>query len=153
MQKILEQGQFLFHTLPDIMPLALHVAQFFPQPNKAILGLHELMVNAIEHGNLGIGYEEKTRLIAEGMWREEVERRLAQPAYAHKRVRLEWLRSDGGIMACISDEGAGFDWQRYTMLAQDRVAHAHGRGIAIAHAAMLGQVEYVGIGNSVICRV
>jgi len=37
------------------------------------------LINAVEHGNLQIGYELKTQLVAEGRWREEIERRQDDP--------------------------------------------------------------------------
>ena len=41
-----------------------------------MIGLVELMINAIEHGNLGITYEEKTDLLDSNLWSVEVNRRI-----------------------------------------------------------------------------
>ena len=53
-----------------------------PDPEAVIIGLTELLVNAVEHGNLGITYEDKTALNAAGTWDTEVRRRLALPENA-----------------------------------------------------------------------
>ncbi len=45
------------------------------------MGLSELLVNAIEHGNLEIGYDEKSRLLQSEGWQGEIDRRLALPEY------------------------------------------------------------------------
>jgi hypothetical protein len=50
-----------------------------PEPRSAVYGLNELLINAVEHGNLGITYDEKIKLVVEGRLESEIERRLALP--------------------------------------------------------------------------
>ena len=75
----MRQARFHFRTLEEAANLAYKIAACFPEPQKAAFGLNELMHNAVEHGNLGIGYDEKANLLRSGSWREEVERRLNFP--------------------------------------------------------------------------
>jgi anti-sigma regulatory factor (Ser/Thr protein kinase) len=42
-----------------------------PDPSRVVLGLTELMLNAVEHGNLSISYDEKSRLIASDLLHQE----------------------------------------------------------------------------------
>jgi hypothetical protein len=46
-----------------------------PQPDRVALGLRELMINTVEHGNLGIDYAGKSQLLLDGDLAAELERR------------------------------------------------------------------------------
>ena len=76
---LMRQARFHFRTLEEATNLAYKIATSFPEPQKVAFGLNELMRNAVEHGNLGIGYDEKANLLRSGIWQEEVERRLKSP--------------------------------------------------------------------------
>ncbi len=54
--------QFGFRAIEEASILAAFLAQICPQPESAVLGLSELMINGVEHGNLGISYAEKSEL-------------------------------------------------------------------------------------------
>ncbi len=86
--RLMEQSTFRFRTLDEAKMLAYHIGSCFPDAKNTGFGLHELLINAVEHGNLGITYAEKTELVLRGGWLEEVERRLADPAYGEKEARL-----------------------------------------------------------------
>ncbi len=58
----LYKGYFSIRSTEDANTLAVQLASFCPDPIKSVLGLGELLVNAVEHGNLGITYSEKTLL-------------------------------------------------------------------------------------------
>lgn len=64
----MQEGRFRFQTLEDARVLATHLARTCPEPERAVQGLQELMVNAVEHGNLGICYAEKGRYVLAGTW-------------------------------------------------------------------------------------
>jgi hypothetical protein len=53
-----------------------------------VVGICELLLNAVEHSNLGITYEEKTRLDEPGTWEAEVHRRLRLPEYANTQAHV-----------------------------------------------------------------
>jgi DNA-binding response OmpR family regulator len=75
--------------------LASGLARGCPDPKRVVLGLQELLTNAVEHGNLGISYADKTRLVLENRWVDEVERRLSQPDYAQRTVTVTLSRASG----------------------------------------------------------
>jgi anti-sigma regulatory factor (Ser/Thr protein kinase) len=118
-----------------------------------VYGLNELMVNAVEHGNLGISYDKKMQLVLEGRWQEEIENRLAQPEYSRKYAILEYEASEKGRTVKIIDQGKGFDWNSYLDLSPSRATDPNGRGIAIAKMRSFPTLEYRGSGNEVICFV
>ena len=70
--KLMTSGCFKIHNLRECYLVASQVAHLCPQPHRVVTGISEQLVNALEHGNLKIGYEEKSNLMRTGMWRVEV---------------------------------------------------------------------------------
>jgi anti-sigma regulatory factor (Ser/Thr protein kinase) len=111
----------------------------------------ELITNAIEHGNLGITYDEKTEFVAKGTWSAEVDRRLALPQHQKKMVSLTFSKSAHGVTVLIEDEGPGFDYSRYVRFDESRAFDNHGRGIAIAGSLL--DLQFLGRGNRVLVTI
>ena len=150
---LLEEARFRFQTLDEAVNLAQYIANCFPDPENVVFGLHELLVNAVEHGNLGIGYAEKTALVRNGDWHAEVERRLGFPENQDKFGSLSLKVAPEAIVVHIKDDGKGFDWLEYLEFSPDRATDPHGRGIAASRAMSFHSVEYLGAGNEVQCIV
>ncbi|MCX7627399.1 MAG: response regulator [Methylophilaceae bacterium] len=146
-------GEFRLRTLEDAKYLAPLLAQLSCDPARVVTGLLELLINAIEHGNLGITYAEKGELVKHGVWQQEVERRLGLPEYRDKFVLVDLLREPNQTTFTITDMGQGFDAQKYLTLDPDRLVHVHGRGIAISRMLSFDSVEYHGCGNQVVTVV
>ena len=147
---LMNSAEFQFQTVEQAQSMASFLAKACPQPEKVITGLSELMVNAVEHGNLGITYAEKTYLNGEGeSWLKEVNRRLLLEENRSKFVRVGFQRAVNEIEISIIDQGAGFDWEPYMEMRAERVADNHGRGIAMAGMLSFSRIEYRGKGNEV----
>jgi len=56
---LLTQGEFSFRTLEEGRLIANYPVKIDPSAGKVVVGLSELLINAVEHGNLGITYQEK----------------------------------------------------------------------------------------------
>lgn len=151
--KFLRRGEFEARTLDDARTLAIALAGAFPDSTRVVTGLTELLVNAVEHGNAGITYEDKSMLLSSGSWKVEVERRLALKHNAAKRVKVSMDTTGSGIEILIRDEGAGFDWKNYLNFSSERACDAHGRGIAMSRLISFDHMEYRGCGNEVLVRV
>jgi CheY-like chemotaxis protein len=152
----LVEGGFRYRTLTEANALAALLARALPDPERSVNGLAELLINAVEHGNLGITYQEKSALLEEERWTEEVERRLNSPEHRDKYVVVRFERRmepPERIVVDITDRGAGFDWRRFLTFSTERVFHAHGRGIAMANLMSFDRLEYVPPGNRVIATV
>ncbi|MBV8680731.1 MAG: response regulator [Aquitalea sp.] len=149
----LQQAEFRLRTLKEAQTVTALLARTCQQPEKVATGLFELMVNAIEHGNLAISYQEKTRLQAEGEWEAELERRLNDPELGQREVSITFLRQPGWLNFTIQDMGAGFDWQQYEDSPAASLLASHGRGILIARKLSFDHVEYQGKGNHVVARI
>lgn len=150
---LIKESHFRVQTLDDAAYLGTFLAGFFPEPERVITGLSELLINAVEHGNLGISYDEKSDLLHRDKWREEVERRLELPENRNKYAEIHYCREESEIFVSVKDQGSGFDWRRYLEIEPERATHNHGRGIAMARALSFDSMEFQGNGNEVHCRV
>lgn len=146
---LMKTSHFNLHTIDEARSLAAFLANACPEPEKVVTGLSELLLNAVEHGNLGITYEEKSALNREGRWLEEIERRLGLPEYRDKLVDVNFSNDGQLIRIRISDQGSGFDWEKYLEIDPARVYDSHGRGIAMARMLSFDNMEYLGAGNEV----
>lgn len=151
--RIVNESFFEVRTLEDVRYLTTFLVNFFPDPGRVLLGVSELMLNAVEHGNLGITYEQKTQLVKENNWEVEVMRLLVLPEHVNKQVTVHFKRESDHIMLRIKDEGQGFSWQDYLEINPDRATHSHGRGIALSKLISFDEMEYKGCGNEVVCKV
>jgi len=150
---IIKESSFEVSTLEDTRYLSTFLANYYPDPDRVILGLSELLINAIEHGNLGITYKEKSELLQEQRWEEEVIRRQALPENVSKKVLVHFKREPDHISLRIQDEGEGFAWQDYMEISPERAMDSRGRGIALASMLSFDEVEYQGNGNTILCKV
>ena len=150
---LMEEARFHFQTPEDAAGLASYVSNCFPQPESVVIGLHELLLNAVEHGNLGITYSEKTELLRNAGWKEEVERRLGLPQYCKNFATLTFKATQAALTVHIKDAGRGFDWKNYLEFSADRATDPHGRGIATWRSLSFHSLEYLGLGNEVRCTV
>jgi DNA-binding response OmpR family regulator len=150
----LKEARFEYRTLDEAQDLAALIGGLFPNPAKVVFGLSELLVNAVEHGNLGITYNEKSLLNPETSWVDEVKIRLALPKNVNKKVVVDYRQDAGeGFVLTITDEGKGFDWEKYMELDSGRMNDGHGRGIAYARMMSFDEVTYNPLGNQVTCKV
>ena len=143
--RLLEKATFVLRTVDEAESLAAGLASACAA-DKGV-GLMELFVNAIEHGNLGIGYAEKNRLVGEGILSEEIERRLELPENRDKKVTVEIEKLGDHATVTVEDEGPGFDYEKYLDYEENRSLHAHGRGILLA--GTLFDLTYFPPGNRV----
>lgn len=148
--RLLSSAEFSLRTLEEASILAAFLAQGCPEPERAVLGLSELLVNGVEHGNLAISYHEKSELKRQDNWAEEVARRLSLPENLEKRVKVILSRDTAELSITIIDMGHGFDWQQYLDFAPERAFDPNGRGIALARLTSFDSIEYKGCGNTVV---
>lgn len=115
------------------------------------MGLREIIINAMEHGNLAVLYEEKSAAQRENSYFELLETRRKDPRYESRRVHISSCLEPDKVTYTVTDEGAGFDHQSYVEGAddpQDLLMEAHGRGVRIA-TNIFDAITYNDKGNSV----
>jgi len=148
--KLMDNGVFSFRSLDEARGLSTLLANTCPESDSVVFILTELMINAVEHGNLAISYGEKSKLIADEKWEDEVTHRLNLAENSNKYVTIEFdRRNSAEIVFLITDQGTGFDWQQYMEVSPNRAFDSHGRGIAMANSLSLNHIEYLGSGNKV----
>lgn len=150
---LIDTAKFKFQTLAEAESLAAFIANCFPDPQRVLPGLGELLINAIEHGNLGIGYDEKTQLVEAGTWRAEIERLQTLPQHEKKAATATIAHKENGTYVVIQDEGNGFDWKSFMQIDPARAGDNHGRGIAQANSTSFDKLTYNEKGNQAVAFV
>jgi len=151
--RLARSAVFTLRTIDDARDLGATLARACPDPESAVIGLTEILVNAVEHGNLGITYDEKSELRSQSIWEAEVQRRLSLPEYAERAAEVRFERGDGEVRFIVRDCGDGFEWQRYFDIDPARAFDTHGRGILMARHFSFHSLEYRGCGNEVVATV
>lgn len=141
---VTEICHFSLRTPEEAHMLALHLASFFEDTLAVCTGLSALMENAIEHGNLGIGIDNKRQWLTDGTWEKEFTKRLNDPENAKKKVMVSFQKLPEAARILISDEGEGFHASSFQQLDPSRLTSPNGRGIAIASMAKEYAIEYLG---------
>lgn len=118
--------------------------------------LHELLYNAVEHGNLEIRYQEKQQAIAEDRYEALVEQRLEPARLKDRSVVIQVLYDKAAktLRYRIADEGAGFKWRNILGRAQEVCPSedVNGRGIFLAKS-LFPELTYNDRGNEVTITV
>ncbi len=120
--------------------------------NLMRIALREIIINAIEHGNLNISFKEKSRAMMEDRYFEFVAERQNNPQYRRRQVEIEYLITPEKVIYKVSDEGDGFDHQNVLDRDLDTVnteMMEHGRGIAMVKQ-IFDEVQYNNKGNQVM---
>lgn len=128
------------------------LSEFLDEINISMIrvGIREILINAIEHGNLEISNEEKTKFLREGIYQDIIKERLNDPKYKNRKVSVEYKFTESEIIYKITDEGNGFDVYKYLNKKDIHLSDSmHGRGIFIAKNAF-DRILYNKKGNSVI---
>ena len=116
------------------------------------LGLDEIIVNAIEHGNLEISYVEKSYAIQEHRFEELLKSRKNDPIRGKRKVSISFEYTKEYCEWIISDEGQGFDPDSIpNPITSNSSEMLHGRGIFITRF-QFDELEYLGKGNVVRLR-
>ena len=112
------------------------------------MGLHELLVNAIEHGNLELDSELKSRQD----YFEVLKKRAAEPRFRTRRVTVEVLITADSFSCTIKDQGPGFDWRELPNPgAPENLFKPHGRGVVMG-IKFFDEFSYNKSGNQVTVR-
>lgn len=151
LSEMIKDGRFVFKTMTEAAKLALALSHNAEKPDRINTALLELMVNSVEHGMLGIGNEEKGKLLAKNSLSDEIERRSVLEENLQKYVEVSVQTIDDLVTVTICDNGEGFNWKKYLDFDPLRLTEPNGRGIATAKL-MATHVEFNESGNQVICR-
>lgn len=122
--------------------------------NRLSTALMELMINAIEHGNCEIGFDQKKEWLQTHHTIDElIEIQLRKKEFANRVVGFEYEFHNNESHFIISDEGSGFEWQHF-IDNTDNIDYSleNGRGIMMSQSS-LDSLEYNESGNAVKCSI
>lgn len=148
----LSSARFQFRTLEEAETLSVLLSAAMPSPERRMGGVLELLINAVEHGNLGVDGREKRELLLSGRLHGELERRLTQVPWARRQATVTLGVECGAVHLVVEDEGEGFDFKTVLASTPDLTA-PHGRGIFLARAMSFDRLRYEGRGNRVVAEV
>ncbi len=117
------------------------------------IAVREIIINAIEHGNLDITFQEKTDALENENYIELLTARQHDEEIMNKKVTIEYLLKPDRVIYKISDEGKGFDFKKI-IHELDKVNEnyiAHGRGIKMA-ANIFDKIVFNRKGNQVLLQ-
>jgi CheY-like chemotaxis protein len=112
------------------------------------IGIEEMITNAIEHGNLGISFSEKSSAMEAGKLGDLLAERLARDENAAKKVFISSRLTTESFRITIRDEGEGFDWRNLPALLPENLLAYNGRGIFLTKI-YYDEVAYNDRGNEV----
>lgn len=98
------------------------------------LGLQEAIINAIEHGNLEIDFETKSRLKKmEGNYWDHVLDIANKDNLEKRKIKIQYHLFADCVKYIITDEGKGFDWKLYVSSNPDGnlIQNYHGVGLTM----------------------
>jgi anti-sigma regulatory factor (Ser/Thr protein kinase)/PAS domain-containing protein len=112
--------------------------------------LREIVLNAIEHGNLEITHDEKTEAQRNRTYFEFLQKRMEKPEYKKRRVMVEYSINPQRALFRVTDQGKGFDHKKHLRgdMEPSPDMLEHGRGIFMA-ASAFDSIVYNDKGNQV----
>lgn len=116
------------------------------------LAIYESLINALEHGNLGITYSEKTRLLAENRYLDRLRELCQLPEHRHKKIIVECQVDDGWSVLSIQDEGNGFSVEELEEKLNFEKTDTHGRGLFLIHR-VINRVSFNETGNKIFLHI
>jgi DNA-binding NarL/FixJ family response regulator len=112
------------------------------------MALGEVLLNAIEHGNLGIGMKEKSTAMGKNAYPDLLRERMKDPRYAGKLVTLHVRMTRDRLMYRVIDQGEGFDYK--SLFKRDPHASVgSGLGLFVAKS-FFTRLTFRGRGNEVV---
>jgi len=122
------------------------------EKEKLHVALLELLINAIEHGNCKISYDEKTAWLEKnGDIMEFIREKNKDPIVKERKVYFSYTITPEKSHFAIRDEGAGFDW-RARMAAPSDSPGFHGMGMKMANL-YVRELSYNQKGNEVVFEI
>jgi len=147
-RKVLKFGNDI-DSLPYIINQAVANAQVVcPDIPMLKMALGEVVLNAIEHGNLGIGMKEKSAAMEKDRYRDLLKKRLEDPRFASRTVTLQVSMTRDELRFVVTDCGNGFD---YRAIARNglKAPASSGMGLIVARS-FFTRLSFRGRGNQVV---
>jgi hypothetical protein len=150
--RLIRRLELVFRTREEADDVADLIAGLLPDPVPGRFGLIELLLNAIEHGNLAIGGALKAQLLREHRFEDEVAARFEREPFRARCVRVAVAVAYPAVDIEIADEGAGFAWRSALAAELGSAECPNGRGIALISRTCFPNLHYRDPGNVAVVR-
>ncbi|MBK9498878.1 MAG: ATP-binding protein [Leptospiraceae bacterium] len=135
--QVYKLSNYLTHVDIVSQRLASYASKYCDQETFMNLKLcvRELIINAMEHGNLGITFEEKSESLINGTYIQILMDRQKSLINSKKRITVESSLTPEKMEVIITDEGDGFDHEKMLARSMNDDTNGilgHGRGIAMS---------------------
>jgi DNA-binding response OmpR family regulator len=112
------------------------------------MALGEVLLNAIEHGNLNITMKEKSAAMAKDAYPDLLRKRMHNPRYAGRVVSLHVSMTQGKLTYRVIDQGKGFDHK--SLFKRDpHTSVGSGLGLFVTKS-FFTRLSFRGQGNEVV---
>ncbi len=147
----LPPGEILY--FPIINQISLQLPCLLPEEDilNIKIGIEEMITNAVEHGNLGISFEDKSAAIQNGRFAELVAERMRDGERSRRRVFITSHLTPELFEVTVRDEGEGFNWRKLPEVAPENLLAFNGRGILLTRI-YFDEVVFNEKGNEVTLR-
>lgn len=130
------------------------LSNFLPASDVSLLkmGVREMLINAIEHGNLGVTFAQKSAAMEQERYFQLINERQNDPANSAKKVVIDYVIDENHTAFRITDDGDGFDHRKMMERAASQNedgALPHGRGITLIRS-IFDRVTYNAKGNQIL---
>lgn len=139
---------FEIKSFDDLIEITASIANNFVNPIKVYEAIYELLFNAIEHGNLGIG-KNKNTLLTKDLYDDEIKKRLNLES-ANNIVKVKIEENEESLKLFIQDQGNGFNFDDSVKFTADKIKNYSGRGIFKAINSF-DKIEFLNNGTLVVC--
>ena len=114
------------------------------------IALREILVNAIEHGNLNITFDEKSKVKSHKEYMKILAQRQKDVRYKDRNILIEYSINENKVVYKITDDGDGFNHEQYISRIEEvnDSLLSHGRGILMAKN-IFDEIIYNEKGNQV----
>ncbi len=130
----LDIPSMVMHLTDRLVPLG------FAEPgNLDVLAMayHEALVNALEHGNLGMDSSLKGDFITgHDAYAALLHSRLEDPSFASRRIEVMVSTTPDVYEVTIVDDGPGFDFRKIASISEHTLSKQCGRGLAMIRMVM-----------------
>ncbi len=138
------------HRIGEFVDTLLEPRDLDPTDAQELgLALRELLLNAMEHGNLEITFETKSNALRQGTWKRMLAERSMSLPYRSRETHVTSHWTPDCVAFTIADEGRGFDWRALPDPTDpDNLLLDNGRGVLLARLSV-DSLAYNEAGNEV----
>lgn len=148
---VMDNDPYNVKTYANLVSNYLYNSNFINRDKRDRLhvSLSEMLMNAVEHGNCAIDYEEKTAWLEDhGDLLDLVREKCKDPEIGKKRVHFSYRIIAERSYFTIRDEGKGFDWKSRVEPGENVNLGLHGHGIQMTRY-YAENLRYNDLGNEV----